>query len=64
MIAVSSPHRRESIAACEYAIDELKRDVPIWKKVVITFVHGCIHSESGDICRLRLTVEDKCGSTR
>jgi molybdopterin synthase catalytic subunit len=34
MIAISSAHRRESLAAVEFAIDELKRTVPIWKKVI------------------------------
>ncbi len=33
-IAVSSPHRREAFAACQYAIDRLKQIVPIWKKEV------------------------------
>jgi molybdopterin synthase catalytic subunit len=31
-IGVSSPHRREAFDACRYAIDALKRVVPIWKK--------------------------------
>ena len=31
-IAVSSPHRLESIEACHYAIDRLKQTVPVWKK--------------------------------
>ena len=31
-IAVSAPHRRAAFAACEWAIKELKRTVPIWKK--------------------------------
>ena len=31
-IAVSSPHRDEALEACRYAIDRLKRIVPIWKK--------------------------------
>ena len=31
-IAVSSPHRREGIEACHYAIDRLKKTVPVWKK--------------------------------
>lgn len=31
-IAVSSPHRKDSIPACQYAIDRLKETVPIWKK--------------------------------
>ena len=32
MIAVSSPHRRESFEACHLAIDTLKEMVPVWKK--------------------------------
>lgn len=32
LIAVSSPHRRAAFDACRYAIDTLKRNVPIWKK--------------------------------
>jgi molybdopterin synthase catalytic subunit len=34
IIAVASPHRADAIAACHYAIDRLKRTVPIWKKEV------------------------------
>ncbi|KAG2450479.1 hypothetical protein HYH02_004980 [Chlamydomonas schloesseri] len=32
IIAVSSAHRRESLEAVHWAIDELKATVPIWKK--------------------------------
>ena len=32
MIAVSSPHRREALEACRFAIDTLKETVPVWKK--------------------------------
>ena len=31
-IAISSPHRPAAFDACRYAIDTLKRIVPIWKK--------------------------------
>jgi molybdopterin synthase catalytic subunit len=31
-IIVTSAHRRAAFEACHYAIDELKRRVPIWKK--------------------------------
>ena len=31
-IAVATPHRKESFAACAFAIDRLKETVPIWKK--------------------------------
>ena len=34
LIVVSSPHRSEAFAACQYAIDRLKQIVPIWKKEV------------------------------
>ena len=34
VIAVSAAHRRAAFAACEWAICELKRTVPIWKKEV------------------------------
>ena len=33
-IAISSTHRKEALAACQFAIDELKAQVPIWKKEV------------------------------
>lgn len=32
VIAVASAHRREALDACAYAIDRLKKTVPIWKK--------------------------------
>lgn len=31
-VAVGTAHRAQAFAACHYAIDELKRRVPIWKK--------------------------------
>ena len=34
VIAVSAPHRRDALAACKDAIDELKERVPLWKKEV------------------------------
>ena len=33
-IAVSASHRKEAFEACRYAIDELKKRVPIWKKEI------------------------------
>jgi molybdopterin synthase catalytic subunit len=32
VVAVSAPHRRAAFEACEWAIKELKRTVPVWKK--------------------------------
>lgn len=34
IIAVSTPHRRASFEACQFAIDTLKETVPIWKKEI------------------------------
>ncbi|WP_344961933.1 molybdenum cofactor biosynthesis protein MoaE [Streptomyces thioluteus] len=31
VVAVSCPHRAEAFAACRRLIDDLKREVPIWK---------------------------------
>jgi molybdopterin synthase catalytic subunit len=33
-IVISSPHRKESLEAVAYAIDEMKSKVPIWKKEI------------------------------
>lgn len=32
LVAVGCPHRGEAFAACQYAIDTLKHNAPIWKK--------------------------------
>jgi molybdopterin converting factor subunit 1 len=42
-IAVSSAHRSDAFDACRYAIDTLKRAVPIWKKEF--FAGGAIWAE-------------------
>jgi molybdopterin synthase catalytic subunit/molybdopterin converting factor small subunit len=34
VISVSAPHRKAAFEACEWAIKELKRTVPIWKKEI------------------------------
>jgi molybdopterin synthase catalytic subunit len=36
VVAVSAPHRAEAFAAARFGIEELKRDVPIWKKEALT----------------------------
>jgi molybdopterin converting factor subunit 1 len=43
LIAVSSPHRGAAFDACRYAIDVLKRTVPIWKKEF--FAGGAVWAE-------------------
>lgn len=34
LIVASAKHRKEAFRACEWAIDEVKHRVPIWKKEV------------------------------
>lgn len=34
IIAVSTPHRADAFEACRFLIDQLKVDVPIWKKEI------------------------------
>ena len=42
-IAVSAPHRGAAFDACRYAIDSLKKTVPIWKKEY--FADGAVWAE-------------------
>lgn len=34
VIAVSAPHRKDALLACQYIINRIKEIVPIWKKEV------------------------------
>ena len=36
LIIAIAEHRKAAFEACEWAIDELKRTVPIWKKEITT----------------------------
>lgn len=49
VIAISAPHRRAAFAACEWAIRELKRTVPIWKKEI--FEDGEVWVEGEGVAR-------------
>ena len=44
-IAVSASHRKEAFEACRYAIDQLKKNVPIWKKEILE--DGAVWSDAG-----------------
>jgi molybdopterin synthase catalytic subunit len=44
LVAVGSPHRAEAFAACQYAIDTLKHNAPIWKKEWYSELDGTLHS--------------------
>ena len=47
MIAVSAAHREAAFAACRFAIEEIKRTVPIWKKEVYEGGEIWIGTQSG-----------------
>ncbi|GAB0087505.1 Molybdopterin synthase catalytic subunit [Sergentomyia squamirostris] len=53
VIAVSSPHRKDSLEAVAFAIEELKKQVPIWKKEQYTEAQGTWkeNKESGTMNR-------------
>jgi MoaE-MoaD fusion protein len=63
-IAVSSPHRAAAFDACRYAIDTLKRTVPIWKKEYLfggaVWAEGEVPSEQA----ISSSDESKSPSTR
>jgi molybdopterin synthase catalytic subunit len=48
IIAVSAAHRREAFEACRFAIEELKKSVPIWKKEVFDGGEVWIGAQSGE----------------
>jgi molybdopterin synthase catalytic subunit len=47
IIAVSSAHREAAFAACRFAIEEIKRTVPIWKKELYEGGEIWIGTQSG-----------------
>ncbi|MGH9573495.1 MAG: molybdopterin converting factor subunit 1 [Candidatus Acidiferrales bacterium] len=57
LIAVVSAHRAAAFDACRYAIDTLKRTVPIWKKEF--FVGGAVWAEGEAIREEAISREDE-----
>ena len=47
-VAVASPHRDEAFEACRFAIDTLKKTVPIWKKEF--YADGAVWLEGPGAC--------------
>lgn len=46
VIAVASPHRAEGFAACSWALERLKRTVPIWKKEIFADGESWVEGEA------------------
>ncbi len=51
LVAVGCPHRSEAFAACQYAIDTLKHNAPIWKKEASIQPDGTIEANWVDCPR-------------
>ena len=47
VIAASAPHRHAAFQACEWAIKELKRTVPIWKKEIFETGEAWVTPQTG-----------------
>jgi molybdopterin synthase catalytic subunit len=47
VVAIGSPHRKDSFNACQYSVDRIKQIVPIWKKEYFTEGSIWIEDESG-----------------
>jgi len=48
IIAVSAGHRHEAFQACRFAIEEIKKSVPIWKKEIYEGGEVWIGTQSGE----------------
>ena len=57
LIAVSSAHRAAAFDACRYAIDTLKRSVPIWKKEY--FAGGAVWADGELPCEEAISRKDE-----
>jgi molybdopterin synthase catalytic subunit len=59
VITASAPHRRAAFEACEWAIRELKRTVPIWKKEFFEDGSVWVEGEGAPGGERGLTAEDE-----
>ncbi len=48
IIAVSAAHRSDAFEACRFAIEEIKKSIPIWKKEIFEGGEVWIGSQSGE----------------
>lgn len=48
LVAVTSPHRAEAFAACEFIMDYLKTKAPFWKKETTTHGERWVEAKSSD----------------
>ncbi|HSR01646.1 MAG TPA: molybdopterin synthase catalytic subunit MoaE [Methylophilaceae bacterium] len=48
LVAVTSPHRAEAFAACEFIMDYLKTKAPFWKKEKTNYSERWVEAKSSD----------------
>ena len=48
LVAVTSPHRAEAFAACEFIMDYLKTKAPFWKKETTSHGERWVEAKSSD----------------
>lgn len=59
VIAVSSPHREAALEAVRWAIDELKKSVPVWKKEQYAEGQGCSEWKENKECTWSKAYKEK-----
>lgn len=57
-VGVSSAHRTDAFAACEYIMDYLKTDAPFWKKEISNDASEWVEAKSSDQDRKRKWIEE------
>ena len=58
-VGVSSGHREAAFSACEYIMDYLKTDAPLWKKEISERGESWIEAKAGDTARRKRWSADK-----
>lgn len=48
LVVVTSPHRAEAFAACEFIMDYLKTKAPFWKKETTSMAERWVEAKSSD----------------
>ena len=58
-VGISSAHRADSFAACEYIIDYLKTEAPFWKKEITKDTSIWVEAKASDQVRKKKWLDEK-----
>ncbi len=61
VIVITSPHRKAAFEACQYAIDTLKKTVPVWKKEIFADGEAWVEGSMPDNLSLNPTAPAPAG---